>query len=101
MDDFVKKAKEIDVGEVKDELQGKIEEIKKELSDLDKEKVLKIAKEKAEDIKKGCEDLVQLAVDKGTPVLENAANEVREKTIAAVREILEKLEENDKRAKAK
>lgn len=101
MDEFVKKAKEIDVGEVKDELQGKIEEIKKELSDLDKEKVLKIAKEKAEDIKKGCEDLVQLAVDKGTPVLENAANEVREKTIAAVREILEKLEENDKRAKAK
>lgn len=101
MDEFVKKAKEIDVSEVKDELQGKIEEIKKELSDLDKEKVLKIAKEKAEDIKNGCEDLVQLAVEKGTPVLEKAANEVREKTIAAVREILEKLEENDKRAKAK
>lgn len=101
MNELIKKAKEIDLEEVKDNLTKKIDEIKEELSDLDKEKVLKIAKKKGSDIKKKCEDLVELAKEKGTPVLENAANEVREKTIEAVKEILEKLEEADQKAKAK
>ena len=101
IDELTKKVKEIDVQEVKDQLQDKIAEIKEELADLDKEKVLKIAKEKAGDLKQRCEELVQLAVDKGTPVLEKAANEVREKTIDAVKEILERLEEADKKAKNK
>ena len=101
MDELVKKVREIDIKEVKEELQDKIAEIKEELADLDKEKVLKIAKEKASDLKQRCEELVQLAIDKGTPVLEKAANEVREKTIDAVKEILERLEESDKKAKSK
>lgn len=101
IDELVKKVREIDIKEVKEELQDKIAEIKEELADLDKEKVLKIAKEKASDLKQRCEELVQLAIDKGTPVLEKAANEVREKTIDAVKEILERLEESDKKAKSK
>lgn len=101
IDELAKKVKEIDVEDVKDQLQDKIEEIKEELADLDKEKVLKIAKEKASDLKQRCEELVQLAIDKGTPVLEKAANEVREKTIDAIKEILEKLENTDKKAKLK
>lgn len=101
MDELVKKVKEIDVDEVKEQLQDKIAEIKYELADLDKEKVLKIARNKASDLKQRCEELVQLAVDKGTPVLENAANEVREKTIEAVKEILDRLEKADKKAKNK
>ncbi len=100
-DDFMKKVKEIDVQEVKEQLENKIEEIKTGLADLDREKALKIAKEKGADIKAKCEELVQLAVAKGTPVLEKAANEVREKTIEAVREILVRLEESDRKAKAK
>lgn len=101
IDELAKKVKEIDVEDVKDQLQDKIAEIKEELADLDKEKVLKIAKEKASDLKQRCEELVQLAIDKGTPVLEKAANEVREKTIDAIKEILEKLENSDKKAKIK
>lgn len=100
-DEFTKKVKEIDIQEVKEQLEQKIDDIKMELSDLDKEKVLRIAKEKGNDIKNKCEELVQLAIDKGTPVLEKAANEVREKTIDAVREVLERLEEADRKAKAK
>ena len=101
INELTKKVKEIDVEDVKNQLQDKIAEIKEELADLDKEKVLKIAKEKAKDLKQRCEELVQLAVDKGTPVLEKAADEVREKTIDAIKEILEKLENTDKKAKIK
>ena len=97
INELTKKVKEIDVEDVKNQLQDKIAEIKEELADLDKEKVLKIAKEKAKDLKQRCEELVQLAVDKGTPVLEKAADEVREKTIDAIKEILEKLENTDKK----
>ena len=98
---LLNKVKEIDVEEVKESISLKIDEIKEELSDLDREKVLKLAKEKGNDIKEKCEELVQLAKDKGTPVLENAANEVREKAIEAVKEVLNKLEAADKKAKNK
>ena len=101
MNELLNKAKEIDFDEVKENITLKVEEIKEELNDLDKEKVLKIAKKKGNDIKNKCEELVELAKKKGTPILENAANEVREKTIDAVKEILEKLEESDKKAKNK
>lgn len=97
MKDLLKKAKEIDIDEVKDKISLKVEEIKEELSDLDKEKVLNLAKEKANAIKDKCGELVEYAKEKGTPVLEKAANEVREKTIDAVKEILEKLENSDKK----
>lgn len=93
------KAKEIDMDDVKENISNKIEEIKVELSDLDKEKVVKIAKEKGNDIKNKCGELVEYAKEKGTPVLEKAADEVREKAIAAVKEILEKLESTDKKKK--
>ena len=99
--ELMNKAKEIDLDEVRMQIEDKIEEIRVELEDLDKEKALKIAKKKGEDIKKKCQELVDLAVKKGTPVLESAANEVREKSIDVVREVLEKLEEADKKAKTK
>lgn len=101
MTELINKTKEIDLEEVKESISIKIEEIKFQLEDLDKEKVLKIAKKKGNDIKDKCGELVELAKKKGTPILENAANEVREKTIDAVKEILEKLEESDKKAKSK
>lgn len=101
MNELLNKAKEIDMDDIKNTISTKVDEIKNELEDLDGEKVLKIAKKKGNDIKKKCEELVELAKEKGTPILENAANEVREKTIEAVKEILEKLEEADKKAKKK
>ena len=100
-DDMIKKIKDIKPEEVKETIEKKIDEIKKGLADLDKEKVLAIAKEKGMQLKEKCEELVQLAIAKGTPVLEKAANEVREKTIQATREVLVRLEEADRKAKAK
>lgn len=96
LDELANKVKGIDMDDVKESIELKIEEIKMELADLDKEKVLKIAKEKGNALKKKSEELVSLAVEKGTPVLQKAAEEVREKTIIVVKEVLNKLEKKDK-----
>ena len=92
LDNVVAKIKSLDKEEIKKTFEDKVEEIKAELEDLDKEKVLKIVKKKGEDIKKKCQDLVNLAVAKGTPVLEKAAEELRLKAIDVVSDVLEKLE---------
>ena len=92
LDELANKVKGIDVEEVRESIEAKIEELK----DLDKEKVLKIAKEKGAELKKKSEELVNLAVEKGTPVLQNAAEEVRQKTIVVVKEVLNKLENKEK-----
>lgn len=92
LDDFVNYLKDIDVNEVKEEFLNKVEEIKTELEDLDKEKVAKIAQEKAESLKKKANELVELAKEKGTPVLEGVANDVRLKAINVTKDVLKKLE---------
>ena len=96
MDELIEKAKGIDAKEVKENIEVKIAEIKAELADLDKEKVLKIAKKKAKQIQDAAEELVSYAVSKGTPVLEKAAESVREKAVVVTKEVLNKLEKEEK-----
>jgi len=96
MDELVEKAKGLDAKEVKENIEVKIEEIKAELADLDKEKVLKIAKKKAKQIQDASEELVSYAVEKGTPVLEKAADAVRAKAVVVTKEVLSKLEKEEK-----
>lgn len=96
LDELATKVKGIDAQEVKESIELKIAEIKTELSELDKEKVLKIAKEKGKAIKEKSEELVELAIAKGTPVLQKAAEEVKVKSIAVVKEVLNKLEKKEK-----
>lgn len=93
--DLVDQVKNIDIDEVKAEFDLKIEEIKRELNDLDKEKVLKMAKKKGEELKEKAQELVDLAIEKGTPILRDAAEEVRQKTIAVTKEVLKRLENAD------
>ena len=93
MDDVIAKLKEIEVSEVKDDLENKFNEIKKELEDLDKEKAFNIAKKKAKEIQIHAEELVDLAIEKGTPALEKAATKLKEKTVVVTKEVLKKLEE--------
>lgn len=95
LNEFVGKVKEIDMDDVKDEFFAKVDSIKKDLEDLDKEKAIKLAKKKAEELKKKSEELIELAKEKGTPVLENVANEVREKAIVVIKEVLKKLENEE------
>ena len=81
IEDLVKQIKKIDLEEVKEEFEVKLENLKAELADLDKEKVLEIAKKKAVELKDKAQDLVELAIEKGTPILRDMAEEVRLKTI--------------------
>ena len=97
IDELINKAKEIDVDEVKDEFMKRIDEVKAELEDLDKEKALAIAKKKGNELKEKAEDLVEYAREKGTPVLEKAAKEVRQKAIMVTREVLKRLEDEEEK----
>lgn len=93
IDDMLGKLKEVDSEDVKKEVEKKIDDIKASLEDLDKEKVLKIAKKKAKEIEESTKKLVDYAVEKGTPVLEKAADSIREKAIEVTKEVLKKLED--------
>ena len=92
LDEFVRDLKEIDVNEIKDEFLKKVDEIKVAVEELDKEKVLNIAKDKSEDLKKKVNELVELAKEKGTPVLQGIADDVRNKVIDVTKDVLKKLE---------
>lgn len=90
--ELVSTAKELSISDVSQMVENKITEIRKDLNDLDKETVLKIAKEKSDNIKKKCQELVDLAIEKGTPLLKDAAVEVRDKTITIMQDVIKKLE---------
>jgi len=92
IDELVKQVKNIDIDEVKEEFEMKLESLKAELADLDKEKVLDIAKKKSKELKEKAQELVDLAIEKGTPILRDMAEEVRLKTIDVTKEVLKKLE---------
>ena len=91
-DNFINSLKEVDVNEVKDEFLNKVEDIRNELEDLDKEKALKIAKDKSKDVRKKIDELVVLAKEKGTPVVEASADALRNKAIDVTKNVLKKLE---------
>ena len=93
IDELVDEVKKMDVNEVKDEFLTKVDEIKKGLDELDKETVLKAAKKKGNELKDKANELVELAKEKGTPVLEGIADDLKEKTISVAQGVIDKLEE--------
>ncbi len=98
-DEMVKKVKEIDIDEVRESFLNKIEEIKQELADLDKEKVVSIAKDRAAAIKTKLDELAKEAKEKATPVIQNAVEDLRTKTITVLKDTVKKLEEPEKAEK--
>lgn len=92
LDDMCNSLKNIDADEIKKSIEKQIDDIKRELEDLDKEKVLKIAKEKGKAIVKKSEELYKLAVKKGTPILEKAADDIRQSALDVLNSITQKLE---------
>ena len=96
MTELTNHIKNIDVEEVKDEFEKKVNEIRMELVDLDKEKVLEIAKEKCNDLKVKTQELVELAKDKGTPVLKETAKDLLETVVKVSKETIKKLDNVEK-----
>lgn len=91
IDSFMKSVDDLTVAEIKEEFTNKVEEIKKGIEELDKETVMKIAKKKGEELKTKANELVELAKEKGTPILEGVAEDLREKTISVAKEVIKKL----------
>lgn len=90
--ELIEKAKEIDVKEVRETIEDKVSEIVEELKELDSEKVAKIANKKAADLKKKADELVAYTKKKATPIVEEAAESLREKAIDVTKKVLDKLE---------
>lgn len=96
MTELTNHIRNIDVEEVKEEFERKVNEIRMELVDLDKEKALEIAKEKCNDLKIKTQELVELAKDKGTPVLRETAKDLLETVVKVSKETIKKLDNADK-----
>lgn len=99
VDELLTKLKEVDFDEVKDELLYKTEALQAELAALDKDKAKELALEEAQNIKTKAEELYKLAIEKSTPVVEKATDEVRKQALKVVKEIESKLTEDKKKTK--
>ena len=100
IDEIIGKIKDIDMQDVKDALSNKIAEIKKSISELDKEKVLEIAKEKGALLKEKCEELIAFAKEKGIPAVEKTAKELKEKAAVVTKEVISRIEEKKSQKQA-
>lgn len=99
-EEMIKKVREMDSKEVKENIENKIAEIKKELADLDKEKAKDKAKKLAKDIEVKTKELVAYAKEKGTPVMEDMAEKLRVEAVKVTKEVLKKLEKSKKTKEA-
>ena len=91
-DEIVGKIRDIDAQDVKDAIASKIADIRKSISELDKEKIVEIAKEKGALLKEKCEDLIAYAKEKGIPAVERTAKDLKDRTIAVTKDVVNKLE---------
>lgn len=98
LNELAEKAKNMKANDVKIYIEDKIDEIKVSLEELDKEKVLEFAKEKAAQINKKTDELVKYVVEKGTPVMEKTATAIKEKASLVIKDVLKRLEKEDKTA---
>lgn len=96
LDEMIDRVKNMDAVEIKEAIENKVADIKSELAELDKEKVLKIAKEKGKEIENKAKELVDYAVKKGTPILENLATTIKSEVVIVVKEVLAELEKEEK-----
>ena len=101
LDELVQKAKEIDVAEVKNAIIVKTRELENTIKDLDKETAKQLIIDKSNEVKIKAQELVDLAIAKGTPVVEKTAKEVKNKTAEILKNTANKLEENDKKTNSK
>ena len=101
MDDLLDKAKNLDIEEVKVNIENKVNEIKNDLKNLDKDNVADTMKEQAKKIKKKADELVDYAVKKGTPVIDKAAKEVKKSTIKTLESATAKLKNSESKEEVK
>ena len=84
MDELLEKVKAID-----------LEELRMEIKNLDKERAIEIARNSAKKVGQKANDLYDYAKQKSTPVVEKAVKEVKDVTLKAAKEVVNRLEENE------
>ena len=99
--ELYEKAKQIDVEDVKADVLQRVEELRMQVKDLDKEKALDIAKSQAKKIEKKANELYDVAKEKSAPVVEKAAKEVKETALKAAKEVVSRLETEEKKPTTK
>lgn len=95
-DELLDKVSQIKVEDVKEAMDDKIAELKELVNNMDSETALSIAKDTYEKIKVKGQELVNLAVTTGTPVLEEAAVKLKKNSIAVAKSVIKKLEKENK-----
>ncbi len=98
-DDLVAKVRSIDAEDVKITVEEKIEELKEGLENLNKETVIAEAKKQAKNLKAKANELVEYAIEKGTPVIEKSANAIKIKVIEVSEQVIEKLSDDTTKPK--
>ena len=93
-DDLIAKVKSLDVEDVKITVEEKIEDLKDGLENLNKETILEEAKKQAKNLRKAADELVEYAIEKGTPVIEKSANAIKTKVIEVSQAVIDKLSED-------
>ena len=94
-DELLDKVKAIDPEDVKADIIQKVEELRMEIKNLDKERAIEIAKSQAKKVGKKANELYEYAKEKGTPVVEKAVREVKDVTLKAAKEVVNRLEEEN------
>ena len=99
--ELYEKAKQIDVEDVKADVLQRVEELRMQVKDLDKEKALDIANSQAQKIDKKSNELYDISKLKCAPVVEKAAKEVKETALKAAKEVVNRLETEEKKPATK
>ena len=96
INDLYDKAKEIDVEEVKNAIIVKTQELENTIKDLDKETAKQLIIDKSKEVKIKTQELVDLAKEKGTPVLKETAKDLLENVVKVSKETIKKLDSSEK-----
>lgn len=87
------KVKDIDLEQLKEDLIKDFDKFKNEIKDMDKEKAMKLAKEKGTKLLNSCEDLINQAKDKSSPMIEKTAKDIKKKLSDILADASNKLSE--------
>jgi len=90
-DEITKKIKDIDLNELKDELSDDFRNLKEEVKNLDMDQAKIIAKDKGEELLGRIQELIGMAKEKGTPIVENAAKDLKKKVSEFLGNLSDKL----------
>lgn len=96
LDDMLAKVKNTSADDIKETVEIKINEIKEGIANLDKETVLSEAKKQAKKLQQAASELVDFAIEKGTPVIESSATAIKKKVTEITAETTKKLEREKK-----